>query len=310
MEEEDLQVNPLNFFRQNIFLKILSLVFAIILWFFVVLEDKVEQDVDVFIHYQHVPKGLMLVNTPPNKIHVKVVGPRSILRNLSRKTLSLNIDLSEFERGRHLVVLHPKDIPLPAGLEIIGIQPEKIEIVLERIASRLVPVEPMLEGSPPSGWKLVKVTVIPSKVRIRGPESLVYRIKRLRTKPIDISNLKGEVVRVVELEVPDMLTVLPSALVKVKLLIKEKIVEREIKDLKVNAQGASGPVKLKPSKICVLLRGPERLLGPFAELKIEALVDLRGLKPGQYRLPVKIKLPEGIKIIDVQPKKIIVEITK
>ncbi len=310
MEEEDLQVNPLNFFRQNIFLKILSLIFAIILWFFVVLEDKVEQDVDVFIHYKHVPKGLMLVNTPPNKVHVKVVGPRSILRNLSRKKLSLRIDLSEFERGRHLIVLHPKDIPLPAGLEIIGIQPEKIEIILERIASRLVPVEPMLEGSPPSGWKLVKVTVIPSKVRIRGPESLVYKIKRLRTKPLDISNLKGEVLRTVELEVPDMLTVLPSATVKVKLLIQEKIVEREIKDLSIKPEGASGPVKLKPNKVCVVLRGPERLLGPFAELKLKATVDLKGLKPGRYRLPVKLKLPEGIKIIHLQPKRITVEIPK
>lgn len=303
-------MNPLNFFRQNIFLKILSLIFAIILWFFVVLEDKVEQDVEVFLHYQHVPKGLILVNSPPEKVRVKVVGPRSILRNLTRRTLFLNIDLEDLDRGKHLLTLHPKDISLPAGLEIIGIQPEKIEIILERVASRLVAVEPMLEGIPPSGWKVAKVTVVPSKVRIRGPESLVYKVKRLRTKPIDITGLTGEVTKTVELEVPDMITVFPSAMVKVKILIKEKIVEREVKDLPVTPVGASTPPKLEPDKVSVVLRGPERLLGPFSELKIKAEVDLSHLKAGRHLVPIRLQLPPEIKILELRPKRITVRIPK
>ncbi len=303
-------MNPLNILKQNIFLKILSLIFAIILWFFVVLEDKVEQDVDVFVHYENIPRGLMLVNTPPIKIHVKVVGPRSILRNLTRKTLYINIDLSELEPGHHFIVVHPKDIPLPGGLEVIAIQPKKIELVLERIVSRLVPVEPILAGSPPSGWKLVQVSVIPPKVRLKGPESIVYKIKRLRTKPVDLSNLTGEVTKTVELEVPDMITVIPAPIVKIKFLIKEKIVEREIRDLPITIQGAQGPITLKPQKVSAILRGPERLLGPFASPKIKAFVDLKGLKPGRHRVPVHISLPSEVKLIRLQPKKIIVYISK
>ncbi|NPB09799.1 MAG: YbbR-like domain-containing protein, partial [Thermodesulfobacteria bacterium] len=125
-------MNPLDFFSKNIFLKLLSLAFAVLLWFFVVLEDKVEQAVQVEIRVKNVPEKLILVKPPPKTITVYVTGPRSILRNLTHRPLVLTLDLEDFKPGSHTIFFREKDIDLPAGLKVIKIEPSQVEIVLER----------------------------------------------------------------------------------------------------------------------------------------------------------------------------------
>ncbi len=302
-------MNPLNFFRQNIFLKIISLLFAIVLWFFVVLEDKVEQDIQIAVHYQNIPKGLMLVKAP-RKVLVKVVGPRSILRNLSRRPLSLSLDLKKLRAGKHLITIGAKDLSLPAGLEVVDIEPEKIEVVLERIVTRKLPVEAVIEGSPPPGWKIAEVKVTPAKIRLCGPESLLFGLRRVKTKPININGLTGEVVKIVEVDLPKEIKFGLPRMVKVQIKIVEKVVEREIKDLPIKVVGSEKEVKLEPEKVSAILKGPERVLGPFSETKIKAIVDLTHLKQGWHRVRVKLIIPPEVKILELKPKQIKVFIPK
>ncbi len=303
-------MNPLNFFRQNIFLKILSIFFAVVLWFFVVLEDKVEQVVEVVINCKHLSEKLVAVKPPPEKILVKVVGPRSILRNLTRHPVSLTLDLKDFGPGSHIITIHNKDLSLPGGLDVIGIEPKEFEIVLERLISRKVSVEPLLEGSPPFGWKVAKVEVKPNKVRIVGPESVILRLRKVKTKPIDISGCTGEVVKITEVDLPDQIKSVSPRLVKVKIKIIENIVEREIKDLPVKAIGIKKKVNLVPQSIFVRLKGPERILGPFAETKIEAIADLSNLQAGKHRVKIKLSIPAEVKVLKLRPKIVTVFIPK
>ncbi len=303
-------MNPLNFFRQNIFLKVLSLFFAIVLWFFVVLEDKVEQIVEVGINCQHLSEKLVAVKPPPDKILVKVVGPRSILRNLTRRPLSLTLDLRDFGPGSHIINIHKKDLSLPAGLEVISIEPKEFEIVLERLITRRVSVEPLLEGSPPFGWKVAKVEINPDKVRIIGPESVILRLHRVKTKPIDINGCTGEIVKITELDLPDQVKSISTKLVKVRIKIVEKVVEREIKHLPVKAIGIHKKVSLVPNTIFVLLKGPERVLGPFSETKIEAVADLHNLKAGKHKVKVKLSMPAKVEVLKLRPQIITVFIPK
>lgn len=303
----------LDIFSKDIFLKILSLAFAVLLWFFVVLEDKVEQVLTVNVKVKHLPKKLILVKPPPRKITVYVTGPRSILRTI-RRPLKFKLDLEGYKPGRYVISLSERQIErkikLPAGLKVIKIDPKQFEIVLEKEIEKILPVEPGIYGSPAQGWKIAKIEVIPNKVKVYGPQSLVNRLRRIHTAPIDINGLSGSVIRKVPLDLPDLIKVKGSKTVEVHIKFTEHVVTREIKDLPIVVKGASSKVELSPPKITAILQGPEHILGPFSNLQIKAFVDVRDLKPGIYKIKVQLQLPAGIRLIRLTPPKIKVRILK
>ena len=296
---------------KDIFLKLLSLAFAVLLWFFVVLEDKVEQVLTVHVKVKHLPKNLVLVKPPPRTITVYVTGPRSILRTI-RRPLKFKLDLEDYKPGRYIISLSERKIKrkikLPAGLKVIKIDPKQFEIVLEKEVEKVVPVEVGIYGSPPQGWKVVKIEVIPDKVKVYGPQSIISRLRRVRTVPIDINELTGSVKKRVPLDLPDLVKVKGDNTVEVHIKVAEHIVTREIKDLPLIVKGAKSNIEYSTKKVTTILQGPERLVGPFANLKIEAYIDVRGLKPGVHKVKVQIDLPPGVKLLKVEPREVEVKI--
>ncbi len=298
-------MNPFRGLSQNLFLKLLSLAFAVLLWFFVVLEDKVEKEVPAEIKIKNIPQGLILVKKPPEFVMVHVNGPRSILRNLERNPLTITLNLEDFGPGKHLIKIKAKYLNLPAGLKVIKITPPQIEIVLEKVASKTVPVEPGIYGSPPPGWKIVSIQVKPKKVKVSGPQSVISKLKRVRTKAVDINGATKDIKKEVSLNLPPLVKAEPD---KVELYVKivEHIVTREIKDLPVQVLGLKKKFKIKlyAEKVDVVLQGPERVLKTLSDLEIEAYIDVSHLAPGRYWLKVKLRVPPEIKVLKVEPAKI------
>ncbi len=302
-------MNPLRGLSQNLFLKLLSLFFAVLLWFFVVLEDKVEKEVSAEIKVKNVPRNLILVKKPPSFVTVYLTGPRSILRTLEKNPLTIKLDLKDYEPGKHVIKIKPKHLNLPAGLNVSRIDPPQFEIVLERLARKTVKVEPSIYGSPPPGWKIVSIKVDPRKVHVTGPKSIVSKLRKVRTKAVDISGATADVRKKVPLNLPALVTA-DQKEVEVYVRIVEHTVTKEIKDLPIHVVGPKRKVKLFQTAVTIILQGPERLLGAFSDLKIEAFVDVSRLKPGRYWREVEIKIPPGIKLLKVEPKRVKVQILR
>ncbi len=302
-------MNPFKGLSKNLFLKLLSLAFAILLWFFVVLEDKVEKEVPAEIKIKNVPHELILVKEPPKFVIVHVNGPRSILRNLERNPLKITLDLRDLGPGKHLLKLKARHLNLPAGLKVIKIEPSRVEVVLDRILQKTVQVEPGIYGSPPPGWKIVSIQVRPKKIKISGPRSVVSKLKRVRTQAVDINGATKDIRKKVPLKLPPLVKAEPE---KVELYVRivEHIVTREIKDLPLQVVGLKKGLKARvsPKKVNVVLQGPERLLGAFSDLEIRAFVEAQKLSLGKHWLKVKIDVPSGIKIIKIEPFRVRIQI--
>ena len=56
---------------KNLFLKLLSLAFALILWFFVMGEQKQEVAFNVPLILKNIPDGLMVANEVPSQVDVR-----------------------------------------------------------------------------------------------------------------------------------------------------------------------------------------------------------------------------------------------
>ena len=69
----------------------------------------------------------------------------------------------------------------------------------------------------------------------------------------------------------------------------------------IKNEGASVQAVVSPTRVTVTLRGSRENLGALGETQLAAWVDLAGLGPGQYRLPVHVDVPMMIEVAKVTP---------
>ena len=121
------------FFTENLALKLLSLAFAVILWFFVMGEQRHEVAHVVAVDYRNLPKGLIIANEVPDAVAVTLSGPRAVLVRLGPDDLSLPLDLSGLKPGLTSFKRLEENLKAPGGVVVTRISPASIDIRLERV---------------------------------------------------------------------------------------------------------------------------------------------------------------------------------
>ena len=84
---------------ENWMMKLLSLIFALVLWFFVMGEQDLEKGFAVPVELSSLPEGLIVSNDVPSLLDVRISGPRTVLMNLQQSDLAIDIDLEGLTPG-------------------------------------------------------------------------------------------------------------------------------------------------------------------------------------------------------------------
>jgi YbbR domain-containing protein len=174
----------------NWLLKLLSLVFAVILWSFVMGEQKLEQGYSVPLQLQNVPAGLMVANEVPSLVDVRISGPRTVLMNLRPNDISLTVDLEDLPPGLTAFRRLEERLNIPSALKVTRLSPSFVDVKLERIKEKEVPVRNEIVGKPASGFRVGEVRINPPRVTISGAESELKDISEVGTEEISVDGVR------------------------------------------------------------------------------------------------------------------------
>jgi YbbR domain-containing protein len=171
----------------NFLIKIVSLVFAVILWFYVNSRGGAEMDVAVPLELKNVPARLVVVGDMIDEVTVRVKGRDRILQEIVSTPIHAVLDLTEAREGDHPYFLDSSAIAVPANLQIIRISPQRILVHLEQRLKKDVPVSVSVYGKPAPGFRIGLVEADPASVRVEGARSIVDPLSQLVTEPIDVT---------------------------------------------------------------------------------------------------------------------------
>lgn len=178
------------FFTTNIELKLASLILAIALWFFVIMIGRSEITIDIPIIFTNIPEKLEVVDSP-QKVSVTIEGQERIVKQLKQSEINAVIDLNESKAGRAFFTLSRDNIKLPQPLVITNIDPETVSLMIETRLKKVVSVKPYVVGLPERGFAIIEIGVNPEKITVEGPNSIVKKIRTIKTEPIDISGINN-----------------------------------------------------------------------------------------------------------------------
>jgi YbbR domain-containing protein len=186
----------------NLGLKMLSLVLAAFLWLVVLSEQKIETTLSLPLELKAIPRNLILVSDVPSALRIRLRGPKTLVQNLSPREVFLDEPSSGFVEGDNTLTLSPEAVNVPRGIEVVGVEPPRIRVVLEGVAEREVEVFARVEGAAGSGFTVQRVVVTPARVWVAGPKSAVGRLRRLPTTPVRLDGQNASFTTQAMLEPP------------------------------------------------------------------------------------------------------------
>lgn len=175
---------------ENWLLKIISLAFAVVLWFFVMGESRLEVNHIVPLEYQNLPEGLMIANEVPTSVALRISGPRALQVNLDPGDIQLRVDLKDLTAGITTFRRLDETLNIPSGLRITRISPSYVDVKLERVRERNVPIQVVLTGEPAPGFRVKSFKSLPEKVTVFGAESELKSVSEVSTEGVDLTNVQ------------------------------------------------------------------------------------------------------------------------
>lgn len=303
---------------KNLGIRLLSLFFAIFLWYFVAGEDKIDTNVYVPVEIVNLPRNMVVSNQYKKQLEVTISGPRGLINGINRQHISRIINLSTAKPGTTVVIKNERDsIRFPRGIDVLRIQPTNITLLLDRLIEKSLPIKADVTGVPLSGFELTEISFEPQNILVSGPQGVLKDESTLITESIDITGLKEPVTRQVSLALkPEILDRIGETVVSARIVINEKSVEKTIKDVPIEVLGditlgpGTGPQTISPNKITVHALVPLSLSRKETDIKglIQARVVAESLPPGKHSVPVDITASENIRIVDIEPQSVTLEI--
>ncbi len=297
-----------NFFKENLLAKTISLVIAVVLWLYVNYENLPEKYLNVSLKVINIPKKLTIANNIPKMVSVKIKGKYDVIQTVYPKLIIAYIDLKNAIEGKNRVYIRTK-LRKNKRIKIVNIVPETVEVYMEKVFRKEVPVSPTIINVPAEGYIKAGESFYPTSVIVEGPKSVVEKMEVIRTKPIDIGGVTGSIYKDVEFDIPDeFVRTVNYHTIKIEINIKQNFKTIIYNKFKVVIKNLNDKFRIENKESLfakIKIKGPESRLRQIRKAQDFLTIDLRDIKkPGKYERTIRYKLPWNCSLIYIKPKKL------
>ena len=291
-------------------LKLLAVIFAVMLWFYVDAEQNPVKSMHFDIPVQYVNQQENYeVSNGVTTVRVTVRGKEDELSGLRKEDFSAIVDLSNAQVGTGEYEIQLK---APEMAERISYLPNRTSLQLDQKINKQVPVRVRTSGTMLEGYEISSTEVLPNKVTISGLSQVLDEISDIETEAIDVSGITNEITKEVWLHVPEGVAIEGEKRIVVHFMIQEKQ-GRVNHEMTVAAHNVPSnmEVEVVQSAVTVQLSGNETLLKNQQELaNIVLYVDCSGLDGGTHTLPVQVECYGALHVEQVAPAQVDVILTE
>jgi YbbR domain-containing protein len=175
----------------NIGLKVLALVVALLIWKSVADDPELATFMSVPVQYMGLPEDLEISSNVMESVDVELRGPSEQLRTYGDSHPAVAIDMRDVHAGERTFSITRENLNLSRGVRLVRAIPSQLRFEFEHRISREVPVQVRFTKSPPRGYAIASYQVEPDRLMIVGPESRVKSVEQVTTDPIDLSKVVG-----------------------------------------------------------------------------------------------------------------------
>lgn len=298
-----------NLFFNNFGYKLLAVFLSVIVWAIIQGEQVQEVNREVVINI-HVPEGYAIRGDATRVKAATVRGSQAWLLEVPKRLVAdIRLEAKVGEHRVHVGKQHIKDFSEKSDIAIT-IHDASMDIYVDRVVERLVPVRETLQGLPLEGFSVERTTIEPKTVMVKGVRKDVMDLKFVSTEAIDVAGIQENKTQDARLVPPPGLGVGSLALeaVKVTIQVGNSRLNKRFSNIPVEITGAQRRTKISPQFVSILVQGVPNVLNNLKREDFKAFIEVRSLGPGRYEEEIKVKIPPDTVLIETFPEKSIVTV--
>ncbi|MFT5875169.1 MAG: YbbR domain-containing protein [Clostridium sp.] len=196
-------------------------------------------------------------------------------------------------------------------VENVVVNPAQIDVKIPISKTKSVGVTVKTIGILKDGFTLTSAIASPKQFSITGNEAVLNKMENLNTDAIDLSKINKTTILDAKVIIPDGLSLVSgSDTVKIEIKLDKEVQKTLSQDIEYINLNVDYEVKLEKIKDSLVFSGTEAVINSLDLKKISATIDLVNLVEGKHTVPIKVVMPEGVKLVSQVPDKILVTITK
>ena len=289
---------------QSLMIKIMSLVFAIILWSYV----KGEANYITSSNYKGIEvtydglsrlkeKNLTIISPKESTVDVKLQGYNSYMRNVTKDGIVAKVDVSKLTEGEHSVPVNVSYIDL--GISVVNTSPRRIPFKIDKIIEESYEAGVIIKSKPQKGLSVGEFenTI---EVEVKGASTYVNKISKVEAR-VDVSEItetstvdadllayddSGKVIREVEITPATVkvdIPILKSKTVPIKAIYNESTTENIV----------TSDFSIEPSSVTI--RGNSDVIDSINSIETRP-INFNIIKKGNDQ--VKLNLPDKVTLVD------------
>lgn len=296
------EIEVKEFLKKDLTLKILSIVFAVFLWFTInpVKTNYYTVPLTVINAENLKAYGLVLNSTAyPKYVAVSVRDRGDVLNRIKDTDFEVTLDLSKVKSVDDKVVeLEP---PVYLGREKIDLKqmdlkPKRVNLDLGKIEENPFMVQIETYGTLPEGYEIISKTAEPDTVSIQAVDTLVNSVGSVKAY-VDITGLARSLEIRKECKIynkaGEEILDLGKLSVDIKIEIGKRVPVIPITKGELTNDFNEGAYTVKPDKI--LITGNAELMAKTNEVKTEPIDIENATKT--FTSQVLLQIPEGLKLV-------------
>lgn len=170
--------------------RLLALFMALICWYVVSGQEKVETWLEVPLDFVNLPQRMKIVSGA-GKVQVRIRGTSSQIRAINMNRLAYKVDLADIRPGENIIPLLPENMSIVSAVDVVEISPSRLELVADTIVSRNFPVHLDWEGLPAEDMRFRNATLSPEQVTVTGFAHSLDGLKHISTVHIRVPSDGG-----------------------------------------------------------------------------------------------------------------------
>ena len=287
----------------NFLLKLLSLVLAFFIWFYVHTERT--QELTITVEVAFVPQAnTILLSDKMKSFEILLEGPSEIIQ-----TIPNPIELFEqCKTHSSTITIEEQKLDLPPGVTLVRKLPE-LSYHVEKTVTLSLSILVEATNSPVSGYMQGDLVFSPKTVSVTGPESVLNQDMTLSTEPVNLFGKMAsfETLLRIRNSFKDPNIIIEDILVKVQVEIFPEEMEKDFEVPVTIVESPRFPFIVKSvvqDKVKISVKGPKTKIEKMTVEDILVLVNISYLKTKgiHTEIPTQVVLPDGITLVGTPPR--------
>jgi hypothetical protein len=160
-------------------------------WFSFTRAKDVVMSVSVPIEFLNRPSNYEIIDVNPTQVTLHLSGSSALMKSIRPHQIEVRIDLKKASEGKNVIPISNDNIFIPPGIMVNRVDPSVVEITLDTITSKEIPVQVDWKGHLDEALILSEVKVSPPSLVIIGGKSILNKLQTVYTVPVELDNIRG-----------------------------------------------------------------------------------------------------------------------